>query len=315
MARSRTVKPMPRLAALLCISLLTLVSLRGTPPAESPQAELQRAVDHSMANRSGTVVVLDVKAGRILAQHRLDVAARTLAHPGSTLKPFTLLALLESGKTEPSSSWVCPRKLVISGRRLDCTHVRTAEALDAITALAYSCNAYFTHFAERLTDRELSESLVRAGLSSPTGLTEPEVMGRIRPAANLDERRLQAVGEANVEITPLELLAAYRRLALQRRESATPAPALATVFAGLEGSTDYGMGRLAQPAEIEVAGKTGTASSSAGQWTHAWFVGYAPAKAPEIALVVFLERGRGGTSAASVAREIFAAYAHTRSRP
>ncbi len=69
-----------------------------------------------MSGRSGTAVVLEVKTGRIRAQHRLDVAARTLAPPGSTLKPFTLLALLELGKIEPSTLWVCPRKLSLAGR-------------------------------------------------------------------------------------------------------------------------------------------------------------------------------------------------------
>ncbi len=99
---------------------------------------------------------------------------------------------------------------------------------------------------------------------------------------------------------------------MRRLERETPTPAFATVFAGLEASTSYGMGRLARPAGLEVAGKTGTASPTGGRWTHAWFAGYAPAKTPEIVLVVFLHRGRGGTDAAEVAREIFAAYQRTR---
>ena len=60
---------------------------------------------------------------------------------------------------------------------------------------------------------------------------------------------------------------------------------------------------------MKVAGKTGTALADEGPWTHAWFAGYAPAENPEIVLVVFLEKGHGGTDAASVAREIFAAFA------
>ncbi len=60
---------------------------------------------------------------------------------------------------------------------------------------------------------------------------------------------------------------------------------------------------------MKVAGKTGTAAAEEGPWTHAWFAGYAPAENPEIALVVFLEKGHGGSDAAEVAREIFAAFA------
>ncbi len=70
------------------------------------------------------------------------------------------------------------------------------------------------------------------------------------------------------------------------------------------------MGHAAQPAvAMKVAGKTGTAAADEGPWTHAWFAGYAPAENPEIVLVVFLEKGHGGSDAAGVAREIFAAFA------
>jgi cell division protein FtsI/penicillin-binding protein 2 len=76
---------------------------------------------------------------------------------------------------------------------------------------------------------------------------------------------------------------------------------------------DYGMGHAAQPpAAIKVAGKTGTAPADEGPWTHAWFAGYAPAEDPEIVLVIFLEKGHGGSDAASIAREIFAAFAESR---
>jgi len=60
---------------------------------------------------------------------------------------------------------------------------------------------------------------------------------------------------------------------------------------------------------MKVAGKTGTAVADEGPWTHAWFAGYAPAENPQIVLVVFLEKGHGGSDAAGVAREIFAAFA------
>jgi cell division protein FtsI/penicillin-binding protein 2 len=59
---------------------------------------------------------------------------------------------------------------------------------------------------------------------------------------------------------------------------------------------------------LAVAGKTGTSISDEGHWTHGWFVGYAPAPAPEIALVIFLERGNGPVDAAGIARTVFNAY-------
>lgn len=56
---------------------------------------------------------------------------------------------------------------------------------------------------------------------------------------------------------------------------------------------------------VKVAGKTGTATALDGSGaTHAWFVGFAPAEQPEIALVVFLERGTGAQNAAPLAGKL-----------
>ncbi len=303
-----------RLALLICLSLIPVHCLDGGQDIKL-HPDLQRAVKKSMSGRSGTAVVLDVDSGHILARYRLDVAARRLAHPGSALKPFTLLALLDSGTIEPNTAIVCERKLRIGSKRMDCTHPPILEALNASVALAYSCNYYFAHVVATLRNKDLTETFVRAGLSSRTGLAEKEAVGIVRRPKNLEERQLQGLGESNIEITPLELLAAYRTLALRRKQPEALRPPLATVFAGLEGSVAYGMGQLAQPPGLEVAGKTGTAASTEGSWTHAWFVGYAPAKNPEIVLVVFLKRGRGGADAAPIAREIFEAYQKMRGSP
>jgi penicillin-binding protein 2 len=65
--------------------------------------------------------------------------------------------------------------------------------------------------------------------------------------------------------------------------------------------------------DLAIAGKTGTAEwgvpdGSGVLATHGWFAGYAPYEGPEIALAVFLKRGRGGHDAARVARRVFAYY-------
>ena len=107
-----------------------------------------------------------------------------------------------------------------------------------------------------------------------------------------------ALGAANIRVTPLEMLFAYRRLALQRN-----LPLI--VLNGLKAATEYGTARLARPSGVAVAGKTGTALDMASGQAHAWFVGYAPADSPRIVLVVFLEQGTGGRDAAPIARELF----------
>lgn len=58
--------------------------------------------------------------------------------------------------------------------------------------------------------------------------------------------------------------------------------------------------------KINVGGKTGTAE--AGKKTNAWFVGFAPYEAPEIAVVVFVENGEHGSYSAEITREIMEAY-------
>ena len=261
-----------------------------------------------MAGRRGAAVVIDVHSGRILAAYHLEVAARRVVHPGSSIKPFTLRALLQAGKLDAHTALMCKRMVSIGGHKLDCTHPATPEPLLPASALAYSCNSYFTTIATRLTPAQLRDSLVRYGFSSRTGLAPDETAGNVALGDSPEELQLQAIGEWGISVTPLELLRGYRDLAALA--ASDPNDKLSPIFAGLQQSVSYGMGRMAQPdAPMKVAGKTGTALADEGPWTHAWFAGYAPAENPEIALVVFLEKGHGGSDAASVAREIFAAFA------
>lgn len=70
-----------------------------------------------------------------------------------------------------------------------------------------------------------------------------------------------------------------------------------------------GTGRSAAISGITVAGKTGTAENE-NEKDHAWFVGYAPAEKPTIAVAVLLENdGRsGGASAAPIAKKVMTKY-------
>jgi hypothetical protein len=62
----------------------------------------QNAVDQAAVKApEARIVVLDIATGRLLAAHRSDEAARTLAAPGSTLKPLVLYGLLDAGRWNP----------------------------------------------------------------------------------------------------------------------------------------------------------------------------------------------------------------------
>jgi cell division protein FtsI/penicillin-binding protein 2 len=259
-----------------------------------------------MHGRSGTAVVVDVASNRVLAVYHPEVAARRLARPGSAFKPFTLRALLESGKLSATESLICRRDLHVGTHDLSCAHPQIGE-LQAVSALAYSCNDFFATFGGRLSGEELTTAFANAGFRSPTGLGSQEATGFIRLARSDLERQLQAVGEGNMKITPLEMLEAYRAIA-SRRAGVGNARADRIILQGLEESAQYGMARLASIPETKVAGKTGTPKADNEAWTHGWFAGYAPADKPEIAVVVFVERGTGAGDAAPIAGEIFRAW-------
>lgn len=313
----------PCFPLLVAACLLAVVSLRGgaslplgtqPAPAGNLADALQDVVDRAMAGRSGAVVVADVESGRMLAQHRIDIAARRRVLPGSAVKPFTLRALLEAQAIRPGTTLLCPLKLQLRGHRMDCSHPAIPVPIDAASALAYSCNNYFAHFAARLTDAQLDQAFARAGLTSTSGMAPDEVAAQVRPASSPEHHSLKALGAADVFVTPLGLLNAYRRLALLRRQG-SPDESLATVFDGLEASVTRGMARAARVDGLAVAGKTGTAGADEGSWTHAWFAGYAPAEKPEIVLVVFLERGTGAADASPVAKQILEAFARAQEKP
>ncbi|MFP4016942.1 MAG: penicillin-binding protein 2 [Halanaerobiales bacterium] len=59
---------------------------------------------------------------------------------------------------------------------------------------------------------------------------------------------------------------------------------------------------------VKVAGKTGTAQTSAAGANHGWFAGFAPANDPEIAVLVFLEEGNSSAYTLPIAKEIFREY-------
>jgi peptidoglycan glycosyltransferase len=287
-----------RVAALI---LCLISSLAG--------AELDAALAKVMKGRSGTAVVVEVGSGRVLGAYHLDVAARRLARPGSAFKPFTLLALLQSGKLKQSDSLRCRRNLHVGWHNLSCSHPQTNEPFEAVSALAYSCNDFFATFGGRLTAEELRSTFRQAGFASPTGWERSEAVGSMQLAHTGEERQLQAIGEGEMRVTPLEMLAAYRKLAVRRTDPEAGEPER-TVFAGLEAATDYGVARLASVKGIKVAGKTGTARSDDGAWTNGWFSGYSPAEKPAIAVVVFLERGTGPGDAAPLASQIVEAWQH-----
>ena len=77
----------------------------------------------------------------------------------------------------------------------------------------------------------------------------------------------------------------------------------------MESAVSAGTGQAAQIPGVRVAGKTGTAENGTGQPNTTWFISFAPADAPRVAVAVVLQNqtGTGGTTAAPIARQIMQA--------
>ena len=274
------------------------LSLPHTPPAWST------AVAHAgRLAPDARILVLDSASGGVLAASRLAEAARTLAAPGSALKPLVLYRLIQSRRWNPDQRIACTRKLTVAGRSLNCSHP-PSDPMDARQALAWSCNTYFATLAGSLAPGELRSLLAPMGILGSTGLAAPEATAVFNDPQTPNAERLAVLGVDGILVTPLELATAYRWLALQLA-SQPDSQAAQTVRAGLADSTSFGMAGAASLGGVPIAGKTGTASPAAGTQTHGWFAGVAPSDAPRVVIVVYLPAAHGA-DAARVAAELLA---------
>ena len=247
----------------------------------------------------GAALLVEVRTRALLAVHGAEVAGGLPAPPGSAIKPFTLEGLLQTGKLKEGETFPCPGALTIGGRSFNCSHPPIATLVDARTALAYSCNCFVAHFAARFAPGELAAHLVRCGLSSRTGwFGDGEAAGNIDAARDRPAQQLQAIGEGGIVVTPAQMAAAYRQLALS---------APAAIRDGLAGAVDFGTAQRARTPGTAVAGKTGSVRAPDGTM-YAWFCGYAPREAPSVVVAVMLQGRSGGADAAPIASQIFEAH-------
>jgi len=274
------------------VSLFALLFCALTLCAQS----WQTAVDDAARTAPGArILVLDIASNRILASHHLDQAARTLAAPGSTLKPLVLFQLLDRHRWNAEQRVACDGKLAIAGHSLACSHP-TAPPFDARQALAWSCNTYFAQVARTLRPGELDLLLRATGLLGPTRLTAREAIAEFRPPQSPDEIELAVLGVEGIRITPFEMAEAYRWLAIQFADR-PDSVATQIVHSGLMDSASFGMAGQSDGGGVRVAGKTGTAEGFATHRTHGWFAGLAPATRPEVVILVYVPAGRGADAA------------------
>jgi penicillin-binding protein 2 len=264
--------------------------------------------------------------------------------PGSTMKPVLALGALRQGALARHTRFQsCTGGYRYGNRTFKCNSAHGS--LDLVGAIAQSCNTYFYQVGLRLGLDSLTAYAREVGLGCLTGVDMPgERPGNIPSREWLDRRYGKnkwgagsvlnfSIGQGEVTATPLQMAMLYaaigsngravRPYLVARVDSAgqtiyTALPEvrqlpmhpqdLDIVKLGLERVVEYGTGTGARIGEISIAGKTGTAQNPPRP-DHAWFVGYAPAGAPEVVFAVLVENaGHGGAVSAPIAGELIRAY-------
>ncbi|HEV2350901.1 MAG TPA: penicillin-binding transpeptidase domain-containing protein [Terriglobia bacterium] len=310
-------------SALLAFALIGVFA-----PAITARQNLQPLVSTLMHGRHGAVIASNPATGEILAVWNPVEAFDRIYPPGSTAKVVTSTAALEEGVISPDERDFCHRVPELLGEAYHCSHPPPDGPFNLASALSNSCNYFFSALSLRLTSTQLEHWYAVFGFGSPVDGMGHGVAGQVRVGGTAREKALAALGEQTVLVTPAQLLLAYSAIAtrgpvfhLWRSSSSAKGPGQVAreiklrpgtyelLNTGLLDCVQSGMGQGAAVPGISVAGKTGTATALDGtRTTHAWFVGYAPADKPKIAVVIFLERGTGARDAAPLAGKILRHY-------
>ena len=306
--------------------------------------ELKAAVQHHGAS-SGSLVMLDAADGRLLAlanqpsfnpndwTRRGSAGVRNRAvtdvyEPGSTIKPLTVLAALESGLYSPETEVdTSPGYFRIGSKTIEDPLDRGTITVARI--LAKSSQVGIAKMALELPPEAVFGALQRAGFGDYTGCRLPgEAIGQLS-AADLDKpigRAALAYGYG-LAVSPLQLARAYLTLAsgglkkdvsVLRDSESAPAERVfereqvAEVTTMLRGVLARdGTAPKGKPPGYSAAGKTGTVRRvTAGGYddsSHiAYFAGFAPAEAPRIVMVVVVDQPqRGLIGGGDVAAPVF----------
>ncbi len=321
-SRQLSARSFSHLATNTFVCLTFLVFTLPTIQFHSPQPEVGRPVSAkdtdalllqsaltALKGRRGAVLVLDPQTGRIRAMVNSRMIFEESQPPGSTIKPFTTLAALESGILTESTRFECPGKYKRGDFEIRCSHVAMKPPFDTRQALAYSCNYFFSKLGEALSEKPFNAVLGSFGFGLRTGTSDEREVSGALPHGSWQVGN--ALGEGGqLTVTPAQLLTAYSALFNGGR--------LYVPKEGNEASVPVTFG-TASKSELNrlpgfVFGKTGTSTPQDDYHTDGWFVGLAgddaEAPSPEkvrLAVLVFLKRARG-LDAAEVAKSIFESY-------
>jgi cell division protein FtsI (penicillin-binding protein 3) len=315
-------------------------------------ATLQNAVLRHRAV-SGSIVILDTVSGEVLAMvnqptynpnNREGFSAEDLRNramtdnfePGSTMKPLTILAALESGRYHPATIIdTSPGYLKIKGKALPVQDYRNYGIIDLTTVLTKSSQVGISKIAQDLDPNNVRNMFFRLGIGETTGSGFPgETRGVLRDQKSKwhpTEVVSQAYGYG-LAVNAVQLAQAYSVIANHgikkpisllkidskqqiNEEQVVDKKIARQVLAMLEQvMADGGTGTRARLESYTAGGKTGTAHKVGDEGyideaKNSVFVGIAPIKQPRIAVAILINEARdglsgGGEVAAPVFREV-----------
>jgi cell division protein FtsI (penicillin-binding protein 3) len=325
---------------------------------EIAEQALKDALDRTGA-AGGELLLTDPASGEILAAVSRGAGGRARNwravtepyEPGSTIKPFTVAALLRMGRAALRDSIYAEEgRYQVHGRTL--RDVSGHGWLTLEEALRHSSNIALAKAGSRLTADEHYAALRDFGFGTPTGVTYPaESGGRLRRPGQWSRQSAASLAIGyELSVTPLQMAMAYGALAnggrllepqlvreVRARDGRVerthgvrmvrrvlPAAMAGELRAVLVSAVQDGTGRAADLGQFTVAGKTGTVRIAAnGRYKpgayYASFVGFFPADDPQLVIVVKLDepQGRyyGGAVAAPVTRATLEAALAAHSTP
>ncbi len=283
--------------------------------------------------------------------------------PASTYKIVTALAGLEENVVDETTSFHCPGYYTYGNRQFRCWKKGGHGTVNAVGALAMSCDVYFYQVGQKLGVDRLAWYAKACGLGRLTGIDLDHEAAGLIPSDNWKRKRYGipwlggetlsiAIGQGYDLTTPLQMavltaaigLDGIRRKPLllksietidgQILENSAIKPigripvsekTLKIIHKGLWAVVNepYGTAYKVRPQAVAAGGKTGTAQVFGRKSEehrdgkglpehlkpHGWFVAYAPADDPKIAIAVIVENGEhGSTAAGPVARELINLY-------
>jgi cell division protein FtsI (penicillin-binding protein 3) len=320
---------------------------------------LSAAIEETGA-KGGDLLITDPGSGEILAMVSLPAGAgsgmaslTTPYEPGSTLKPFTVAAILDNGvATMRDSADTGVGTWRVAGRTLHDVHPKGGY-LTLAEALRVSSNVGVAKLAQGLTPAEQFENLRDFGFGAATGIGVPgEAAGILRRPERWSGQSPASLAIGyEISVTPLQMAMAYGALAnggelmeprlirevrgsdgrdLVKDRSrvvrrVVPRKVTRQITPVLVDVVDAGTGTRARLSTFSVAGKSGTARAYDPQGGYAKggyfssFIGFFPAEDPQLVIFVKLERPEGayygGATAAPVTRATLEAILAARQVP